>query len=738
MADRERSGRSSRRAIHQETKKIRRAGARSWLAGAAAVTAIAVLAVWWIGRSARITSGECDGCNLLLVTIDTLRSDRIGAFGGPADLTPNLDRLAADGLRFTRAYASAPLTLPSHTSILTAVSPPVHGVRTNGLFRLGPALPTLATVLHDHGYRTGAFVGAFVLDARFGLTRGFDVYDDRYGEAHSIDTEGAERRAEDVIAPALAWIEHAVPGTARGAQASDRFFAWIHLYDPHEPYRAPEPYASRHAPYDAEVAYTDAMIGRLVDELNAKGLLNRTLIVVSADHGESLGEHGERTHGVFTYDVTMRVPWFMRLPGRGTRASGRAFDGLARLIDLAPTTLDVLAIGRPPTFEGRSLLPALNGVAAGPATAYVEAMDANITRNWAPLTGIVSGSLKLIDLPVPEMYDLVSDPHEATNVYTRNAGRARVLRSLLKTSMSGMTPTDGGAEKTSLNTDAHRRLQALGYVAASVDPAARTYTEADDPKALIGPANALNDALAAFNRGERETGVQQAEALMRAHPAFATASGVFASMQWRSGDRKGAIATLEALLRRGIADQSVMVVLGGYLQETGDLQKAAGLLEAVVAAHPDYVEAYNSLAVVYSNEGRHADARRALEAVLQLDPTSARAYENLGVDDFRSGDLRAAETHLTRALELDPALAGARNALAAVYMRERRPSDAVAQWKKVLETSPDAWDALYNLATVLYDSGQRDVARSYLERFVREAPQDRYAGDIERLRRLLK
>ena len=378
----------------------------------------------------------------------------------------------------------------------------------------------------------------------------------------------------------------------------------------------------------------------------------------------------------------------------------------------------------------------MNGVAAGPAAAYVEAMDANITRNWAPLTGIVNGSLKLIDLPVPEMYDLVSDPRETTNVYARDAERARVLQSLLKTSMSGMTPTDGGAEKTSLNTDARKRLQALGYVAASVDPSARTYTEADDPKALIGPANALNDALAAFNRGDRGAGLQEAEALMRAHPAFATASGVFASMQWRSGNRKGAIATLEALLRRGIADQSVMVVLGGYLQETGDLQKAAGLLEAVVAAHPDYVEAYNSLAVVYSNEGRHADARRALERVLQLDPTSARAYENLGVDDFRSGDLHAAETHLTRALELDPALAGARNALAAVYMRERRPSDAVAQWKKVLETSPDAWDALYNLATVLYDTGQRDAARPYLDRFINEAPKAQYAGDIAKLRRL--
>ncbi|HTK28216.1 MAG TPA: sulfatase, partial [Vicinamibacterales bacterium] len=265
---------------------------------------LAVLAYGACGRTpAPIRSGSCTGCNLLLITIDTLRRDRVGAFGGTGGLTPHLDALAASGLRFTDAYASAPLTLPSHASIFTAVSPPVHGIRTNGLLRLGPSLPTLATILHDRGYRTGAFVGAFVLDARFGLNRGFDVYDDRYGEHHEGDeTEGAERRAEDVVKPAAAWI----------SAGSSPYFAWVHLYDPHEPYRAPEPFASQHAPYDAEVAYTDAMVGRLFDSLQAAGRLDRTLVVVSADHGESLGEHGERTHGVFVYDVTTRVPWIIR------------------------------------------------------------------------------------------------------------------------------------------------------------------------------------------------------------------------------------------------------------------------------------------------------------------------------------------------------------------------------------------------------------------------------------------
>src|SRR4051812_42473391 len=248
-------------------------------------TVVIVVAVggWFVWRRtapSAIAPGACRGCNVLLITIDTLRIDRVGAFGGRPGLTPHLDRLASQGFRLTRAYSAAPLTLPSHASILTAVSPPVHGLRANGLFRLGPKLPTLATVLKGAGYRTGAFVGAFVLDARFGLNRGFDIYDDRYGEKPAADAaEGAERRAEEVVRPAAAWVlgttspqpparsnqlpapSNQLPAPSAQFPAASAWFAWVHLYDPHEPYRAPQPFASQHEPYDAEVAYADAMVG---------------------------------------------------------------------------------------------------------------------------------------------------------------------------------------------------------------------------------------------------------------------------------------------------------------------------------------------------------------------------------------------------------------------------------------------------------------------------------------------
>lgn len=675
------------------------------------IVVIVILGGWLWRRAARpaISSGACRGCNVLLITIDTLRLDRIGAFGGRAGLTPHLDQLASEGLRLTRAYSAAPLTLPSHASILTAVSPPVHGLRANGLFRLGPTLPTLATVLKSAGYRTGAFVGAFVLDARFGLNRGFDVYDDRYGEKPIGDAaEGAERRAEEVIKPATAWILSGGSGLgARGSSnvspqspAPSPWLAWVHLYDPHEPYRAPEPYASEHEPYDAEVAYTDAMFGTLLADLRAAGQLDRTLVVVAADHGESLGEHGERTHGVFVYDVTMHVPWIV---WAGARVPGSVSDALVRLIDLAPTALDLVGVAAPSEFEGRSVIPVVTRQRYEAAPAYLEAMDANLTRNWAPLTGVATRDYKLIDLPIPELYDLRADPHETANLFARDAERARTLEALLRGLTRHFQSRGSAAEKTTLSADARQRLQALGYVASSADPGARVYTDADDPKTLIGPANELQRAVTAFNTGAHAPAMDAARAIMRQHPRFTTAFGVYASMQRQNGDRRGAIATLEDASRRGIADQSVMVVLAGYLQEAGEIPKAVQVLDAVIASHPDYAEAYNSLGVMLTRLGRHDRARAALRKVLELDPTSAKAYENLAADELSAGEIHPAIDDLRRALDLDPHL----------------------------------YDALYNLAQALIAQGRRDEAQPYIERFVREAPPSRYTRDIAEFKKLL-
>jgi choline-sulfatase len=699
-----------------------------------AVAALAIAGCGWLRPPMRIESGACRRCNVLLITIDTLRTDRVGAFGSRLGLTPNLDRLAAEGIRFTRAYTSAPLTLPAHASILTASHPPVHGLRANGLFRLGPGVPTLATVLKSAGYRTGAFVGSFVLDARFGLNRGFDVYDDRYGERHADDgTEGAERRAEDVMKPALAWIlatpRSPAPESLRIPTAESEitrpWMAWVHFYDPHDPYRAPEPYASRFEPYDAEVAYTDATLGHLLDSLRTAGQLERTIVAVAADHGESLGEHGERTHGVFAYDVTIRVPWVL---WAGDRLNGSS-DALVRLIDLAPTVLDLIGVGAPREFGGASVVRRVRDVTTSPS-AYFEAMDANLTRNWAPLTGIVSGTDKLIDLPKPELYDLARDPGESRNLFASDGERARTLDAVLRSAIQELG-SNGSAETATLSVEARQRLQALGYVASSAEPGKRVYTDADDPKNLISVSDALNRAIAAFNAGGRQQAMADVRTIMRDHPGFPTAFGMYASMQRSTGDLPGAIATLEDIVRRNIADARVFVTLAGYLEDSGAHEKAIGVLQAVIASHPDFADAYGSLGAVYSQAGRHADARAALRRVLELDPSSATAYENLGIDELRAGERAAAIADLNRALELDPLLTVAHNAIATALMLDGRKDEAIGHWRQAIASNPRAYDALFNLATALHQEGRLDEARPYIERFIREAPPARYGRDIQ-------
>jgi arylsulfatase A-like enzyme/Flp pilus assembly protein TadD len=690
-----------------------------------------VAAGWWMWRRPApsiLQSRACRGCNLLLITVDTLRSDRVEAFGGAAGLTPALDRLAVDGVRFTRTYSPAPLTLPAHASIMTAASPPVHGVRANGLFRLGAAPPTLASVLQSAGYRTGAFVGAFVLDARFGLNRGFEIYDDRYDEGNAT-TDSAERRGEDVINPATDWIlargstrstgsgqassppadrgnarpEPVDPSAVASAKAEGRaqpWFAWVHLYDPHDPYRAPEPYASRHAPYDAEVAYADAMVGKLISDLQSAGQLDRTVVMVSADHGESLGEHGEPTHGVFAYDVTQRVPWIV---WAGSHIGRGASDALVRLIDLAPTALDLLGVDPPREFEGRSVVPVVEGSESTPRVAYLEAMDANLTRNWAPLTAVASGGYKLIDLPMLELYDVDQDPREMTNLVRSEPDRMRDLKVLLNDTTRTLARQASGGERAMLGAEATRRLQALGYVASSAGAAPGTYGPADDPKTLIPVAGELNRAIERFDQGDRSGAIGSVTAIVQSHPRFSTAYTELARMQRASGNLRAAIETLETAARHGIAHQRMMTVLAGYFAESQQLEKATTILQAVVAEHPDDVEALNSLGVVASRRGDHDVARTTLKKVVDLDPTSARAYANLAADALATGKLDEAVPDLRRAIELDR----------------------------------HAYDALLNLGMALWELGRRDEAAPVLERFAREAP-PQYAQDVARVRTLLR
>ncbi len=372
-----------------------------------AVVLALTASAWWLCTRPVVPLARFADQNVLLVTIDTLRADALGCYGGRA-ATPVLDRLAAGGVRFDFAHAHAVVTLPSHASILTGEYPFTHGIRENSGYRLAPGRATLATRLRATGRAAGAFVGAVVLDARYGLNAGFDHYDDRLPVGHvPTAISMPERRGDEVVAAARRWIE---------AQ-SGPWFAWVHLYDPHAPYAPPSPYDTQYAgaPYFGEVAWVDHVLAPLLDEVRAG--TRPTLVVVTSDHGEALGEHGEMTHGLFAYEPTLRVPLILAQVGGATGTShGTVSSVPARHVDLVPTILDLVGAPAPGDLPGRSLVPALAGQDSSDRVSYFEAMSASLNRGWAPLGGVLAGREKFIDLPLPELYDLATDAGEQRNL----------------------------------------------------------------------------------------------------------------------------------------------------------------------------------------------------------------------------------------------------------------------------------------------------------------------------------
>jgi len=646
-----------------------------------------------------LAPGVLRGANVLLVTVDTLRADRVGAYGSGRGLTPTIDSLANEGLRFDRTYAHVPLTLPSHASLLTATYPTRNGVRDNGAFRLPENRSTVATALESAGYRTGAFVGAFVLDARFGLNRGFDVYDDRM-RSHGSDLELAERPAEQVFRAAARWIldGQADAATARPGELSIRatdkkWFAWVHVYDPHEPYAPPEPYQSRYsgAPYDGEIAYADAALGAFLARLRTAQALINTLIVLASDHGESLGEHGERTHGLFAYDATLRVPLVMWAP---SRIRPGVFSDPMRLIDVVPTLLDL--VGEPPLADadGRTVRPAIAGERPfDDRESYFEALNASLTRDWAPLTGVVRGRHKLIDLPLPELYDLSADPGEQHNIYAQRQEIARDLESRLDRTVKSAA----ASSPAPIDADADARLRSLGYIVASDPRAARKYTPDDDPKRLVHLNTALDDAAARFAKGDASGAIDELRGIVRERPSMTIAYDRLAFALRAIGRIAEAVDVLDAAARDGRADRTLLRSLGSALRDAGDLKRSAAVLESLAKGDASDLQSADALAQTYTRMRRSRDAELLFRRVLAASPNAATTWNNLGALFLTQKRTADAIDALSRAVAINPDLAGAHNGLGVAYAEQGRREMAIEEWRKAVSLRPGFADALYNL-----------------------------------------
>ena len=661
------------------------------LGGVIAIAAAGAGARWLLWPKAPSGLGApLRGANLLLITIDTLRADRLAAYGGREALTPTLDGLARRGAMFTHAWSHAPTTLPAHATILTGLIPPHHGVRNNGSFRLGTEPPTLAERLRSAGYRTGAFVGAFVLDARFGLNRGFDEYDDQLTDARQAPTfHFVERPADAVLRRATAWITR--------PESTQPWLAWVHLFDPHAPYQAPESNTGGRTPYDAEVAWTDAALGAALEELENRGQLSRTVILVTADHGESLGDHGETTHGLFAYDATLRVPLIIAGPGIAARKVATRTGH----VDILPTLLELLGVESPATVDGRSRRPDLVGTASESNAVYFEALDANLTRGWAPLSGVVVDHWKYIQLPQEELYDLTADPQEQANAAEHEPGRVRALQARLRE----WTTREGAAISRAVDSSEAARLRSLGYISGSATPR-RTYQQTDDPKQLVAISEIFNTALDDASSGRGEAALKKFTEVLARRPDFLAARLSAATLLIASNRSSIAVPLLQAAPPDDKTRSSWRAKMGQALAASGRLDAARTMLESAVASADGDPEPLNDLGVVLLRLGRRDEARHAFERLLHLDPTAAGTWFNLGLLEMDARRPAAAAVAFQHVVDLDPRHVDAWRGLGAALVTsdQARAADA---WRKAVELEPRDADTRHNLRLLLEEMKRR-------------------------------
>lgn len=655
--------------------------------------------------------------DVVLVTIDTLRADATGFAGNPRAQTPVLDALAASGRVFTNAHAHNVVTLPSHTNILTGRLPYEHGVRDNTGFVLGDTLPTAATLFSAAGFATGAFVAAFPLDARFGLGRGFDVYDDQLPLSDgAVRFASTERPGDQVVARALAWWQR---------ERGKRRFLWIHLFEPHAPYAPPEPFASRFAadPYLGEVAATDAYLAPLLQPF-LDGGEPAALIAVTADHGESLGEHGERTHGLFAYEATLRVPLVLSAPG----LAAATVDQPARHIDLLPTLLEAAGVEVPADLPGRSLL---GDPPATRTTTYFEALTATFDRGWAPLRGLIEGGEKAIELPIPELYDLAADPHEANNLATHERRRLAALREQLPAESAWPPPrkVEGSAEERAA-------LRSLGYTAGAGAGAKARYGIEDDPKNLIAIDQAVHRFIDLFQQRRLTAATDVAREVVATRPDMPLGYENLAQVLLERAMPEAALEVMQRAHQRGLAAPSLIRQLALTLSQLGRAGEAVDLLWPARDSHdPDDLDV---LGVALSEAGRQADAKAVLERVFRFDPSHPEAYQHLALVALRSKDYAAAAAAAERALAGSDRLHHAWNYLGVARVNLGKKREALDAWERAIALAPGDLDLLYNVAVVALEIGDRARARSALEAFIASAPRDRHAADIARAQDLLR
>ena len=618
-----------------------------------------------------LAAAATDPPNVILITLDTVRADRMGFLGSKLGLTPQLDALASQSVVFEHAYSQAPITPVSHATILTGTYPQYHGIRNFG-DRLPPSVPFLPDILHSQGYHTGAFVGSIILDPKNGFAsgfeRGFDVYNAGFHRQKTGERREAsmQRRGEVTLGYVLEWL---------GQQKDGPFFLWFHLWDAHDPYNPPEPFRSRfpNAPYNGGIAYVDATVGRLLDYLRSQGLYDNSLIAVAADHGESLGEHGELTHSIFLYDSTIHVPLLVKLPGN--HFAGKRVNATASLVDLAPTVLEGLGQTPPPAMQGRSLLPLIGNPHPGYRPSLATGDHSERSFGWSALVSLRVGSQLYVRAPSPELYDLASDPGAKKNIYPTNRPAAVRLAIQLDNFVKRISEGAPQALQDGLDEKSREKLSALGYVASGrTSPTTRV-----DPKDRIAVANDMHDASLAIEEGKEASVIPLLLRVVAKDPQIQAAQYYLGIAYSRKGNFAEAIPPLRKAIELRPDALMAQYELAICLYETGDLKTAAAHFEILVENRPDWSDARYSLASIYARTGRPEEAAKDLLVVLQGEPDHYRANLLLGRMLFLNGTFAEALPYLEKAAAVQTDSGEAHSFLADEYEKLGRAADAAGE-----------------------------------------------------------
>jgi arylsulfatase A-like enzyme/tetratricopeptide (TPR) repeat protein len=688
------------------------------------------LGLWWFRRAPsdpralvrRLWAGQgVEKPNVVLITLDTTRADHLGCYGYAQARTPNLDALAREGVLFAQAASTAPLTQPAHSSMMTGMYPTYHGVRINGNTALSQEHKTIAEALSEKGYETGAFIGAFVLDGRWGLNQGFQVYDDRFDlEKHKhLDLGSVQRPANQVVDAALAWLE----GRKQGP-----FLAWIHLYDPHTPYQPPEPFLSEYGPrgmaalYDGEIAFTDQQVGRVVSWLQANGLEKKTVVVIMGDHGEGLGSHGEGTHGYFVYDYAMHVPFLVATPFAELR--GVRVDSQVSAVDVYPTVLALTGIDPAPRVHGRSLLPVmLDPKTETAAYAYGESMTPSLQFGWSPLHYLRSSRYKLIKAPRPELYDLSADPEETTNVF---AGHPEVARDLMEKLDRLVDETSRGAptaEAANLDKETLERLSALGYIGAPV--AAKTSDPSQplaDPKDKLAIFSAVQQAGELIVKDDYVAAARALESALREEPRMSQARLMLGTSYAELGRTREAKAEFDLVLKDDPRSVQGLIGMANLLMEEGHTDDVIALSKRTLSVDERNAQAHTLLGEVYAARKKPAEALPHFEKAVEIQPKLTRNRLNLAGSLIEVQQYGRAEALLKEIIEEHPRFPLAHFNQGLLYEEQHRFEEAKSAYAAEVAAYPQHFKARFNLGKVLFQLGDRAGSLEQMREVVRIAP----------------